>query len=184
MKSRLMLASASPRRRRILKEMGLTFEVIIPDVEEVHWDDDPTGTVRENAKRKCRWAHERNPGTTIIAADTIVVFEEKCIGKPESMIDAKAMLQKFAGKTQIVYTGVAMVYPQREMEVFVDKSTVRFRDISDNDIEEYHKLVNPLDKAGAYGIGQHRELIISGYDGSLTNIMGLPKEMVEKLLCK
>ncbi len=184
MKFKLILASASPRRSKILEEMGLAFDVIVPDVDEVHWDADPTGTVRENAKRKCVWAYEQYADAAVIAADTVVVFDGKCIGKPESMVEAKDMLRQFSGKTQTVYTGMAIYRPQQKIKICVDRSDVHFCNISDTVIEKYFSLVDPLDKAGGYDIDQHGDLIISGHDGSWTNIMGLPKEMVEKLLCK
>jgi len=184
MKPQLILASASPRRSKILKEMGLLFEVVIPDVDEVHWDDDPEGTVKENALRKCNCVSKKYPNSIVIAADTIVAFEGKCLGKPRSLNEAKDMLRLFSGKTQTVYSGIAIATPNKSPDLFLETSDVHFCEISDDVIEKYHTLVHPLDRAGGYDIDSHSELIISGYDGSFTNIMGLPKEIVEKVLCK
>lgn len=181
----LILASASPRRRKILESMRVTFNVVVPDVDEVHLDDDPEGTVRENASRKCAWARERFPDAGIIAADTVVVFSGKSIGKPESIVDATAMLRQFSGRSQTVYTGVAMARYPKAPVLHVVKSAVHFRDLSDAAIEEYVRRVNPLDKAGGYDIDQSPDLIIRAYEGSWTNIMGLPQEVVEAwLACK
>ncbi len=180
MKSNLILASASPRRSKILEGMGLSFEVVVPDVDEVHWDDDPEGTVVTNAKRKCDCVLEQHPNDIIIAADTIVAFGGRCLGKPGSLDEAREMLRMFSGKTQTVYSGIAIAAPQKDREIFLDKSCVHFCEISEDVIATYHTLVNPLDRAGGYDIDSHSELIVSGYDGSFTNIMGLPKEIIEK----
>jgi septum formation protein len=181
----LVLASASPRRRKILESMNVAFDVAVPDVEEVHWDDDPVGTVKENAFRKCGWARERFPEAGIIAADTVVVFDGKSIGKPKSIVDATAMLQKFSGHSQTVYTGVALACGPLAPVVRVEKSEVHFRELSDVAIEEYFRRVDPLDKAGGYDIDQCHHLIIRAYEGSWTNIMGLPQGVVEAwLTCK
>jgi len=184
MKSKLILASASLRRSKILKELGLTFEVIIPDVDEVHWNDDPVGTVEENAKRKCNCISQQYPDMIVIAADTVVVFDGKCLGKPKTIQEAREMLGLFSGKSQTVYSGIAIATPQESLDLYLEKSEVHFRKISDTVIDQYFSLVDPLDKAGGYDIDQHSDLIISGYDGSWTNIMGLPKEIIEKILCK
>lgn len=178
----LILASASPRRRKILESMDLTFQVETPDVEEVHWDNDPEGTVKENAVRKCTWAQKRFPEAGIIAADTVVVFEGKSIGKPKSIVDATAMLQRFSGRSQVVYTGVATVRGPQKPVVSITKSEVHFRELSDAAIIEYFAKVDPLDKAGGYDIDQRHHLIIRAYEGSWTNIMGLPRDVVEAWL--
>ena len=167
-----------------MKELGLTFEVIIPDVDEVHWDDNPVGTVEENAKRKCNCISQKHPDMIVIAADTVVVFDGKCLGKPKIIEEAREMLRLFSGNTQTVYSGIAIARPQHSLDLYLEKSEVHFREISATVINHYFSLVDPLDKAGGYDIDQHCDLIISGYNGSLTNIMGLPKEIVEKILCK
>jgi len=182
---RLVLASASPRRRQILERMGLCFDVVVPVVDEVHWDDDPAGTVVENATRKCTWARARHPGAAIIAADTVVVFEGKSIGKPPSRHAAAAMLRRFSGHCQSVYTGVAMAGPQRPLVHRVAESLVHFRVLSEATIQQYIDQVDPVNKAGGYDIDQHGDLIIQSHEGSWTNIMGLPREVVEAWLsCK
>jgi septum formation protein len=178
----LILASASPRRRKILESMGLTFDVVVPLVEEIHETSDPTGTVQENAARKCAWARDQHPGVAVIAADTVVVFDGECIGKPKSLVDAVAMLRRFSATSQTVFTGVAMATAGGDVTSRVDRSVVHFRELTDAAIEKYVQLVDPLDKAGGYDIDQHGDLIIRGYEGSWTNIMGLPQRIVEDWL--
>jgi len=181
-KPRLILASASPRRRAILTEMGLTFDVVLPEVDEIHRDDDPLGTVRENALRKCEWCRARHPDCRIVAADTVVVFEGRCIAKPASLEQARGFLRSFSGRTQRVYTGVGLYVPGGQVSIRVDESVVHFRELDEARIAEYFARVDPLDKAGAYDIDQHGELIIASHEGSWTNVMGLPREMVEAWL--
>ena len=181
----LTLASASPRRRKILEACGLSFRVVVPEVEEVHWHGDPEGTVTENAARKCRWACERYPLVTVIAADTVVVFNGESIGKPKSYDEAVTMLEQFSGCSQMVYTGVAMGISDQPLQQSTTKSRVHFRELNSSDIEAYFRRVDPLDKAGGYDIDQHSDLIIRDYEGSWTNIMGLPRAIVEAwLTCK
>ena len=174
----IILASASPRRHKILSELGLTFRVIVPDVEEVHWHHDPCGMVMENARRKYTKVAANHPGALVIAADTIVVFGSRSIGKPSSMEDARAMLRQFSGNTQIVYTGTAIGISGNEIQLKLTESQVQFRKFDDNLIDRYFTLINPMDRAGAYDIDRHSELIISEYRGSRTNIMGLPEEVI------
>lgn len=178
----IILASKSPRRRRILEEMGLSFEVMATDVDEVHWDDDPIGTVSVNAERKCLCVQKLYPNRLVIAADTVVAFDGKCIGKPKSIEEARDMLRLFSGNTQTVYSGIAIAAPKQTLYLHLEKSEVHFCEISEDIIEKYHTFVDPLDRAGGYDIDCHSELIISGYDGSFTNIMGLPKEIVNKVI--
>jgi len=175
---RLVLASASERRRKILFEMGLTFDVVIPRVEEVNLERQPHLSVRENALRKHAWCRERHPDCAIIAADTVVDFRGQCVPKPRSMVEARAFLRQFSGNGQQVHTGVAFSLPGDQVDVRVVTSDVVFKELSEDDIDEYFKTVDPMDKAGAYDIDQQGDLIIASYSGSRTNIMGLPRETV------
>jgi septum formation protein len=180
MKNRtLILASASPRRRRLLAEMGVAFEVVVPQVDEVHYLDDLHGSVRENAALKCAWCRERHPEASILAADTGIEFEGRTIMKPGSREEAAAFLRLFSGQTHTVMTGVAFSVPGAEMRLHVESSRVRFRELSDEMITAYIEKVDPLDRAGAYDINECGEMIVEGYKGSYTNIVGLPCEIVE-----
>jgi septum formation protein len=174
----IVLASASPRRRRLLAEMGVTFEVVVPQVVEVHYLDDLHGSVRENAALKCEWCRQRHPKATILAADTGIEFEGRTIMKPDSREEAAAFLRMFSGHSHTVMTGVALHVPGREIRLHVESSWVQFRALSDEVIEAYIEKVNPLDRAGAYDINECGEMIVAGHRGSYTNIVGLPVEVV------
>ena len=176
----LILASASPRRAKILGMMGIAFTVIVPEVEEVMFFDDSKRTVEVNAKLKLEWCRERNPDNAIIAADTVVDLDGHCITKPESMDAAVEMIKKMTGRKHRVYTGVAMWRPGDEVKVVVGETRIRFKRLDEAGIKDYFKLVNPLDKAGAYDADQYGDLLIESYEGSRTNIMGLPEEVVAK----
>ncbi len=188
---KLILASASARRKKILTDMGLTFEVMIPDVEEKHLIDHPRRTAVDNAFKKAEWCRNLRPDSYIIAADTVIDFMGQCITKPATREEARIFLKKFSGKTQVVFTAVALVKPtshgirkhkQHGPEVHVGMSSVKFKELSDLIIEDYFERVDPADKAGAYDIDQHGDMLIESFDGSLTNIMGLPSELVSDWL--
>ena len=183
METRLILASVSERRRKILDALGASFVVEIPDVEEVCYEDDPRATVTENALRKNEWCSKKCPEDYVIAADMAIDFEGRCITKPSSVDEARAMLRAFSGKLQKVLTAVAFSIPAEpgasdSATVEVVESSVVFKDLDDRIIDEYFSRVDPIDKAGAYDIDQHGELIIESFSGSRTNIMGLPEETV------
>jgi septum formation protein len=178
----VVLATASARRRKILLELGVPFESAVPDVAEVHFDDDPQGSAHENALRKLQWACERFPGRRIITADTVIDFAGQCIGKPAGMEEAARMLRAFSGRSHRVLSAVGFTAAGAP-GVRVVESVVTFRHLGERDISEYFTHVNPLDKAGAYDIDQHGECIVASYSGSYTNIMGLPREFIAEL-CK
>ena len=178
----LILASASPRRAKILEMMGVEFRVVIPDVEELMFIDDSKTTVEVNSKLKLEWCMARNSNSAIIAADTVVDFDGCCITKPESMDAAYKMIAKLAGRKHRVYTGVAMWRPDEDIRVVVDETDIIFKPLDEDGIKKYFELVNPLDKAGAYDADQYGDLLIESYNGSHTNIMGLPEEVVAKWL--
>ena len=176
------MVSASPRRKKILHQMGFDFDVMVSDVEEVHWNTKPEETVRENARRKCEWCCKRFPDRKAIAADTVVVFQGDVISKPKSFDQAYDFLRRFSGKEQHVYTGVAIYHLGKPIDVSVTISKLRFNELTDDDIRKYFSLVDPLDKAGGYDIDQHGEIIIASLEGSRTNVMGLPEEVVKEKL--
>lgn len=178
----LVLGSASPRRARILASLGIPFTVLAVDAEEIHHAGDPVHTVTTNARTKYRACRERRPDAALIAADTLVWFEGRLIGKPVDMQEAARFLRLFSGGTQIVFTAVAMGLPRKEPELRVEASSVRFRTLSEPTIREYLNQTRPLDRAGAYDIDENGDRLIAGYSGSYTNIMGLPVESVRDWL--
>jgi septum formation protein len=180
----LYLASASLRRQRILERLGVPFRVHVTDVEEVAFETDPEETARVNALAKLRATQAVHAKSPIIAADTVLEFEGRCIGKPASMYAAREFLRSLSAQTHRVLTGVAL-WPdgdEREPTVTVCETIVHFRDLSEEDIDTYIRIVNPLDKAGAYDIDQSGEMIVESVEGSRTNVMGLPVEVVEPWL--
>lgn len=180
----LILASASPRRRELLGQLGVKFEVVVAGVTE-HEDPttDPRTMVAHNAALKADWVAERHPDAFVLGADTTVFIDQTVLNKPADLTEARAMLKRLSGRTHTVFTGVAL--RRKRDGVRVDEgvsSQVTFRAFDDAVIDAYFRLVNPLDKAGAYGIQEGRELIIAGWEGSFTNIMGLPMEATKQIL--
>ena len=165
---KITLASGSPRRAKILEELGVEFDVVKTDAPEASYPHDPERTVRENALAKGAAAA---PRTRVLSADTIVWFGGRIYGKPRDLEEAKEFLRELSGKVHTVFTGVAF-----DGDVKVARSEVKFRRLSDADIEEYVARVRPTDRAGAYDIDESGDLIVESYTGSYENIMGLPTE--------
>jgi septum formation protein len=182
--SRLILASASPRRKQLLGELGLTFDVVVAQVtEHEDPDTDPKHMVTHNAALKADWVAERHPEAWVLGADTTVFIDNTVLNKPADLAGARAMLKRLSGRTHVVFTGVAVRHIGRGVRIDEGvTSEVTFKVFDDAVIDAYFRVVNPLDKAGAYGIQEGRELIIEGWRGSFTNIMGLPMEATKQIL--
>jgi len=182
----LILASSSPRRKYILEDMGVPFSTIPAQVNE--WTDstaDPCQLVIHNSLIKAESVADQNPDSPVLAADTTVALENQIFNKPDDLNEARSMLRQLSGKNHTVYTGLCLIFSAREIhEARYVSSEVTFKTLDADAIEHYFALVNPLDKAGAYGIQQGRDIIIDRYCGSLTNIMGLPAEETVSLLEK
>jgi septum formation protein len=181
---RLILASASPRRKQLLGELGVPFHVVVADVTE-HEDPstDPRTMVAHNAALKADWVASRNPDAWVLGADTTVFIDQRVLNKPTDLADARRMLRQLSGRTHVVYTGVALRHQKCGIQIDDGvTSEVTFKSFDDAVIDAYFKVVNPLDKAGSYGIQEGRDLIIAGWKGSFTNIMGLPMELVKQIL--
>ena len=164
---KLTLASGSPRRAKILRDLGVAFEVVKTDAPEVSYPHDPERTVRENALAKGAAAR----GGHVLSADTIVWFNGRIYGKPRDLDEAREFLRELSGRTHTVFTGVAY-----DGDVKVVKSDVRFHVLSEAKIDEYVAKVKPTDRAGAYDIDESGDLIVESWTGSYENIMGLPVE--------
>lgn len=180
MAEKLILASASARRSKILTALGVDFEVMKPEVEEVLHATDAVRTARENAARKHAWCRRLHPHRYILAADTICEFRGRCITKAETPEQALDFLRMFSGNTHTVYTGVALSRPHAMPDILLAGSTVHFRPLSEPEILAYFKAVNPMDRAGAYDIDELGESLVDSFTGSRTNIMGLPSEAVSE----
>jgi nucleoside triphosphate pyrophosphatase len=184
--SALILASASPRRRELLGRLGLPFSVVVAEVTEFEATDaDPRALVAHNAALKADWVAERHPEAWVLGADTTVFIDGVVLNKPADLDHARAMLRRLAGRTHTVFTGLAL--RRAAAGLSWDEgvaSEVTFRPLDGPAIEDYLSKVDTLDKAGAYGIQEHHELIVAGYQGSLTNIMGLPIEATKQILTR
>jgi septum formation protein len=182
--SRLILASSSPRRIRLLREAKYCLEVIAPNVAELSCDFlTPGELVRFNAKLKAATVARLHPDAPVLGADTIVVLGSEIFGKPRDLQDARRMLGQLVGRTHQVVTGVALIEANRGQIILrAVYSEVTFRSLSIAEIDNYLKIVDPLDKAGAYAAQDSADLIIERVNGSLTNVVGLPMELVCTLL--
>ena len=179
----IILASASPRRRAILRSLGVHVEVHQPHCMEVTLRDDPAGTVGVNARRKALSVHASYPRAAIIAADTVVCFEGRVLGKPRDLEEARAWLTAYSGKAQTVYTAVALFYPgAQEPSLRIEATSLQFKEYDTRTVDAYLALVRPLDRAGAYDVNERGDLLIAGRIGSYSNVMGLPRGVVRDWL--
>ncbi len=182
--TRLILASASPRRKELLAQLGVPFEVI-PAVVTEHEDPttEPRAMVWHNAALKAEWVSVRHPEATVIGADTTVYVGQTVLNKPANLAEARAMLRLLSGTRHTVYTGLAIRRQVDGLQLEMGAaSEVTFKALDDATIELYLSRVHTLDKAGGYAIQEESDLIIAGYTGSLTNIIGLPVEEMKQLL--
>lgn len=181
---RIVLASASPRRRQLLLEAGIDHEVCPASVTEWEAEDaDPSELVLHNATIKAAHVAASCSDALVIAADTTVALDGYVLNKPADMYEARQMLRKLSGRQHSVFT--AVVFSHRGVhfdEKEVVQSNVSFKVLDEAAISRYFDLVNPLDKAGAYGIQESGEIIVESFSGSLSNIMGLPMETVSAML--
>jgi septum formation protein len=182
--SYLLLASASPRRSELLERMGLRFEKRPADVTECESvANGPEEMVLKNARLKADALASEYSHALTLGSDTTVAFEDVALGKPSDYQAARRMLQQLSGRDHIVYTAVALRWPEGNYcHGFVESSRVRFKALDETTIDRYFKVVNPLDKAGAYGIQAGRDLIIESVDGSVESVMGLPIQTLATVL--
>ncbi len=177
----LILASASPRRAELLRQLKLEFEVIPSDAKEVFDEQlSPQELCQLNAHRKARVVAKKIPDALVLGADTLVFLDRKVFGKPADKTEARQMLMQLQGRTHQVITGVCLIHLRtHEERMFAASTDVRFRPLTAGQIDEYLSKMNPLDKAGAYAIQENGELIVEEISGSYSNVVGLPIERVE-----
>lgn len=176
----IVLASASPRRKELLERAGLAFEVVPSPAEEVHDASMlPAALCELNASLKAEAVADVRPDATVIGSDTLVFIDNEPLGKPVDHAEARTMLARLAGRTHQVRTGVCVIFPDGRRKVFHETTDVTFLPLDATAIDDYLSRVDPLDKAGAYGIQEHGERIVEHIDGSFKNVMGLP---IERLL--
>ena len=180
---KVILASGSERRRQLLKELGIDFEVVVKSFDESFPDNLRGEQIAEYiaAEKAKTFVNDIKENEIIITADTIVALDDKILGKPVNKPDALRMLREMSGKTHEVITGVAILYDGKII-TFTDSTKVTFREMTDSELNYYVEKYLPYDKAGAYGIQEWIGLAAcSRIEGSFYNVMGLP---VEKLYCK
>ena len=180
---RLVLASASPRRRELLEMLGFSdFEIIPATCEEEAYNLPPEQEVAETARAKARDVLQRcTDDDMILAADTLVFLDGEKLGKPANEDDAERMLTKLSGRGHTVCTGVSIIYRGREITK-AESTKVFFREINRDDILAYIKTGEPLDKAGAYGAQGKGAVFIERIDGDFFNVMGLPLCLLSGML--
>ena len=175
LQEKLLLASASPRRREILQNLGFEFEILPSDVDEseVMWND-PVESAKLLAEIKGIDAQKTRPRKTIIAADTIVLCEGKVMGKPEGQDEAAEMLGSLSGRMHEVVTGIALIAPPNIRIIEAESTKVYFRELGSREIQRYISTREPFDKAGAYAIQGYASAFIDRIEGDYFNVVGLP----------
>lgn len=183
---RLVLASASPRRKSLFSMLGVPFDVITSDVEETSVQaEDPLDYVREVALLKTKDVKRKNDDRTVIGADTVVVFENTLLHKPKTREEAIHHLERLSNNRHQVMTAVAIMTKDGEVESFVEVTDVYFRKLSRQLIEKYVDSNDPFDKAGGYGIQSGGALFIDRIEGDYNNVVGLPlASLFEKLVAR
>ncbi len=175
---RLILASASPRRRQLLAEHGYDFTVVPADVEEiapVYFT--PREVVLWNARIKAQAIARQHPGELVLGVDTLVAFGNRIFGKPRDLDEAFAMVSALNGQTHEVFSGVCLTRLADQKEhTFAEVTRVHFRQHNPPRLRAYLARIGPLDKAGAYAAQDDRGELIAKVEGSFTNVIGLPME--------
>lgn len=182
---RIILASASPRRKELLEQIGLTFEVMVSNVPEVITKSEPSEVVEELSAQKAEAAAQaqRKEGAAIvIGADTIVCQDGKIMGKPKDKEDAAKMLKRLAGNTHSVFTGVTVIEDGAVVRTFSCETKVRVYPMTEQEIWDYIETGEPMDKAGAYGIQGRFAAWIEGIEGDYNNVVGLPVSALWQVL--
>jgi len=159
-----------------LSQLGIAFEVIVPSVDETHLQDEhPPEFCARLSREKALSIAQDHPDCLVIAADTVVVIEEKILGKPQDEDQARAYLRMLRSRVHEVYTGYCLAYvSQDRITTKVVRTTVHFRDMSEEEILWYVATGEPMDKAGAYALQGHGAAFVDRIDGSHTNVIGLP----------
>lgn len=179
---RILLASASPRRRELLEQIGLPFEVVVSHVEEIITETEPGKVVEQLSAQKAEAVAgslgEPEEETLVIGADTVVAAENTILGKPKDAAQAAEMLRLLSGRTHAVYTGVTLILRgasgETARKTFHERTDVSFYPMEEAEIRQYVATGDCMDKAGAYGIQGFCARYISGINGDYNNVVGLP----------
>lgn len=172
----IVLASGSPQRQELLRLLGVEFEVVCADVEELS-EGEPVAVALANARAKLDGAAREND--LVIAADTVVALDRRIFGKPDAAENARSMLRELSGREHEVITGISVQRPAEEVLVASQTTTVKFRALTDSEISWYVSLGEWKGRAGGYAIQERGALLVEKIDGDYLNVVGLP---VAKLL--
>jgi septum formation protein len=179
-----LLASASPRRRQLLEEAGVAFEVVVVQVTELGAESlaqfTPSALAQENARLKAKAAV--TPGRWVLGADTVVTLGDQIFGKPASLDEARDYLRALGGRVHEVISGCALIGPDGEERIFHDVTRVTFLPLSEETIARYLAAVPVLDKAGGYALQDKGEWLVETVHGSSSNVVGLPMERLLPIL--
>jgi septum formation protein len=180
----LILASASPRRAELLRQLAVEFQVVPSDAAEIFDEQlSPLELCQLNAHHKARAVAKKHPDALVLSADTLVFLGSEIMGKPASLADAERMLARLQGRTHQVVTGISLIHLRAHRErIFAASTDVRFRPLDSGQIRNYLSKVNPRDKAGAYAIQEQGDLIVAEISGSYSNVVGLPIERLAEEL--
>lgn len=181
---KIILASSSPRRKEILENANVKFDIIKSEIDEVILDNElPSQVVMRLAFEKCIDIAAKHRESLVIGADTVVVLDDIILGKPKDIDEAVAMITQLSGKTHQVITGISLINLSANKKI-IDYvvSNVKFKDLSAEDIKDYIQTNESLDKAGAYGIQGYGALLVEEIQGDYFNIVGLPISRLSDLL--
>lgn len=180
---KIVLASQSPRRKALLEQMGLTFTMKTPNIDEKAYANlPPELMVEELSKEKAlQVAKTEDPDTVVIGADTVVLLDDAVLGKPADEEDAVQMLTALSDREHIVCTGLTVVRGEKVVS-WVEGTKVYFHPLSEEDIQNYVRTGEPMDKAGAYGIQGYGAFLVEGIEGDYSNVVGLPIHRLGRML--
>ena len=181
---KIVLASASPRRKELLLQVGVDFEVCPADIDEACDLDNPAEYVEYLSNKKARFVHELHKDEVVVAADTVVAYDNHILGKPEDENAAFEMLKLLSGQLHKVYTGVTIIDKDDNINTFSVCTKVKMFENSDETIKAYIDTKECMDKAGAYGIQGNGAILVEKIDGDYNNVVGLPVSKVYSELRK
>ncbi len=172
----IILASSSPRRKKILEKLGYNFRIKVPNINEDNTNKlNPIDYVIDVSMRKGLKVHQQHQNDYVLSGDTIVEFQNKIIGKPSSNKDAFEVLSLLSGRSHYVISALSLTYYDNQITIF-DSTKVYFKTLKKDEIENYINNYNVLDKAGSYNIEDAEKYFIKNIDGCYNNIVGFPEE--------
>ena len=171
----MILASKSPRRKEILENLGIKIEIDVPDIEEISDKENIRDMIEDIAYKKCMAVASNRKNEFVTAADTVVVVDNEILGKPVSEKNAREMLMKLTGREHEVITGFCMINIEKNISIISsDITEVKFKTITEEELDWYISTKESLDKAGAYGIQGNGAVLVEGIKGDFFNVMGFP----------